>query len=112
LEGIAMLDQKDFLTPVFQMMTGLSFLVFLGVMLKVRSKWRGAGGMMLKLAMLPLPLGFFLIAEAGKQYSLGNATPFLIAAGGSFFVTLLLMGGAMILLTGNGPVGDPVKPGR
>jgi len=104
-----MLDQKEFLTPVFQMMTGLGFMIFLVVMLKVRAKWRGAGGMMLKFAMLPLPLGFLLIAEAGKQSSLGNATPFLLAAGGSVFVALLLMAGAMVLLTRNGPVGGSAQ---
>ncbi|MED5550443.1 MAG: hypothetical protein VX529_13900 [Pseudomonadota bacterium] len=43
---------KVILTPAFQILTGLSFMLFLLVML------RGAGGTLLKLAMLGIPLGF------------------------------------------------------
>lgn len=49
---------KEILTPAFQILTGLSFMLFLLVMLRVRAALRGAGGMLLKLAMLGIPLGF------------------------------------------------------
>ena len=96
---------KEILTPAFQILTGLSFMLFLLVMLRVRAVLRGAGGMLLKLAMLGIPLGFLVLAQAGREYSLGGAAGLLLAAGGCFFVSLVLMGGGMVLLVRDGPVG-------
>jgi hypothetical protein len=96
---------KEILPPAFQILTGLSFMTFLVVMLRVRSALRGTGGVLLKLAMLGAPLGFLIMAQAGREYSLGGAAGLLLAAGACFFVSLVLMGSGMVLLVRNGPVG-------
>lgn len=89
---------KDYLEPVFNLLTGAGFMVFLVAMLQVRGHLAGLSGACLKLALMTVPLGFFLMSWAGKENTLNKASPMLLAAGGVFFLTLALLASGLVLL--------------
>ncbi|OLF77999.1 hypothetical protein AWH62_04865 [Maricaulis sp. W15] len=91
---------KEYLEPVFQLLTGLGWLVFLLVMMRARTRLRSAGGVLLKLAMMVMPLGFLIIARGGAENTLNKASTLWLAGGGTMAVSLLLLATGVWLLAG------------
>lgn len=89
---------KEFLEPVFMLLTGVGFLVFLFAMLQVRAHLKGVSGMCLKLAILCQPLALLVFSWAGKENTLNKASPFILGGGAVVFVGLALLAAGLVLM--------------
>lgn len=89
---------KDYLEPVFMLMTGLGFMVFLFAMLQVRAHLSGLSGLCLKAASLCLPAALLVFSWAGKENTLNKATPFILGGGGVVFAALVLLSAGLVLM--------------
>jgi hypothetical protein len=87
---------RDLLPPLFQIGAGVGFLLFLVTNLMTRSVLRDLQSKLFGGAMALIPFGFALISIGLAESSLGAAAPMLVAAGGAFLLSLLLIAAGLL----------------
>lgn len=81
----------DFLGPFWQLLFGVSLLLFLGTAMRWRSALHARGYYLPLVALFMFPLGFFLLSRAAVGGSFNRASPLLMAGTGVLFVGALLI---------------------
>ncbi|MGE0845178.1 MAG: hypothetical protein AB7L41_02855 [Flavobacteriaceae bacterium] len=89
---------RDLMPPLFQLLTGLGFIVFLVVNLKTRKHLTDTPSKLFGFAMVLVAAGLFCMSAGTGAHSLGNAGPMLITAGAAFFLSSLFVGAGLVLL--------------
>lgn len=87
----------DLATSLFYLAAGLGFALFLVTWFLARQAMRGIAGRLYGLAMIAVPAGFVMLANATQATGLNSAATHLIAGGVCFFVAAVLVGAGLFL---------------
>ncbi len=87
---------REFLPPLFQIATGLSFALILLVGTMARKSIQTLAGRASAFALIAIALGFFLLSQATAGSMNGGAELF-IAAGAAFLVAAALLAASHII---------------
>lgn len=88
---------KELLEPVFSLLTGVGFLLFLAVAMKLRARLSDLGGRLVLFGYLAFPLSFLLFSFAGRENTLNKASDMILAGGGVVMLAMILIGGGLYL---------------
>ena len=88
---------SELATALFYLAAGLGFALFLLTWFLARQAMRGIAGRLYGLAMIAVPAGFVMLANATQAAGLNSAATHLIAAGVCFLATALLVGAGLFL---------------
>ena len=98
----------EFLPPLFQILTGLSFALLLAVRFLAGAVLRHLWGKLVAFAVILVALGNFLMSQ-GTAGSLNRGADLIFFAGLSYFVAaLLVVGGLMLAARSMAPSGSRV----
>lgn len=86
-----------YLAPLFNIATGLTFLLLLAVGTVGRKAIAGVNGKITAFSLLALAAGFLCLSRGTAESTLNAAAPMLIAGGSCFFVAGLLVAAALLL---------------
>ena len=91
---------RDMLPPIFQILTGLSFMSILVISLFARQGFKPLTGRLTGAAILLCAVGFLLLSRATGSSTIGSGGTMFIAAGGAFFLAVLVLA-ATVFITAN-----------
>jgi hypothetical protein len=94
---------RDMLPPIFQILTGLSFLGILLVGVFARAALKPLWGRLAAFSMVTAAFGFFCLSRATDATSIGAGGELFLAGGASFFVGVLLVVVALFLRSREAP---------
>lgn len=83
---------SELATALFYLAAGLGFALFLLTWFLAHQAMRGIAGRLYGLAMIAVPAGFVMLANATQASGLSSAATHLIAAGVCFLATAVLVG--------------------
>ena len=89
---------RDMLPAIFQLATGLGFLIFLGTAILASAAKTTTWGRLLLVALLLVPLGFLFMSQGVGQSTLGRAAPMLVAGGVAFLIAAVLTAAGVLVL--------------
>ena len=84
-------------TALFYLAAGLGFALFLVTWFLARNAMRGVTGRLYGFAMVVVPAGFVMLANATQASSLNSASTHLIAGGVCFLVAVILVAAGLFL---------------
>jgi hypothetical protein len=82
---------REFLPPLFDILTGLAFLLILLVGVFARRAFKPLHGRLMALSLVAFVIGFQLLGKATGATSIGAGGNLFAAAGAAFFVGALLV---------------------
>ena len=91
---------RDMLPPIFQILTGLSFMSILVISLFARRGFKPLTGRLTGAAILCCAVGFLLLSRATGSTSIGAGAEMFMAAGAAFFLAVLVLA-ATVFITAN-----------
>ena len=86
-----------YLAPLFNIATGLSFMLLLAVGTIGRKAILGLNGKISAFGILAVGAGFFCLSRGTAEATLNSAAPMLIAGGGCFFLAAMLAAAALLI---------------
>jgi hypothetical protein len=88
---------SELATSLFYLGAGFGFALFLATWFLARQAMRPISGRLFGVAMLAVPAGFVMLANATQASGLNSASTHLIAGGACFFVAAVLVGAGLFL---------------
>ncbi len=88
---------RELTPPLFQLATGLSFLIFLGAALVVRRTTVALWARLQLVGLLAVPFAFFLFSRAVAEQTLGHAGSTLVVGGAVILVGSAFAAAGLVL---------------
>jgi hypothetical protein len=89
---------RDYLPPIFDILTGLGFLLVLVVGVFARAALKPLYGRLIALSLAAFAFGFQMLSQATGATSIGAGGELFLIAGASFFLGALLVTAGLFLL--------------
>jgi len=97
---------RDMLPAIFQLATGLGFIVFLVTALMAPGARTQTWGRLFLFGLLLVPLGFLLMSRGVAGSSLGSAAPMLVAGGVALLAAAILVAAGVVVVARSATRGE------